>query len=102
MPSNSPVTFRTPSTSRPSMVSLSARTSGVQSKSTYCLSQLRVSFISILNLSEPTPVHGNIFKQFGDNSRFQFFQFLGELVAVNQINRRCAVANGFFECITRK
>ena len=40
MPSNPPDTFSTPSTSRPIIVSRSASSSGDQSKSTYCLSQL--------------------------------------------------------------
>src|SRR4029079_6890814 len=44
-PSNSPATFWTLSTSSPSMVSRSASCSGDQSKSTYCLSQLSVTFI---------------------------------------------------------
>src|SRR5262245_9985806 len=45
MPSNSPPIFCTPSTSIPSIVSRSASSSGGQSKSTYCLSQLSVTFI---------------------------------------------------------
>src|SRR6266496_153502 len=48
MPSNSPATFSTPSTSRPSMVRRSESSSGDQLKSTYCLSQLKVSFTSEL------------------------------------------------------
>src|SRR5687767_8952843 len=46
-PSNSPETFSTPSTSSPSIVSRSVNSSGDQSKSTYCLSQLSVTFISL-------------------------------------------------------
>src|SRR5882724_8024206 len=46
MPSNAPEIFCTPSTSRPSMVSRSVNSSGDQLKSTYCLSQLRVTFIA--------------------------------------------------------
>src|SRR5450755_2195168 len=45
MPSNAPDIFCTPSTSRPSMVSRSVNSSGDHLKSTYCLSQLRVTFI---------------------------------------------------------
>src|ERR1041384_7758938 len=45
MPSNSPGRFTTPSTSRPSRVKRSASSSGVHGKSTYCLSQLSVTFI---------------------------------------------------------
>ena len=45
IPSNSPGTLRTLSTSSPSRVSRSASCSGDQSKSTYCFSQLRVTFI---------------------------------------------------------
>src|SRR5215469_13180931 len=48
MPSNSPPSFWMPSTSMPSMVRRSASSSGDQLKSTYCLSQLRVTFISEL------------------------------------------------------
>src|SRR5882672_3279522 len=44
-PSNSPVSFSTRSTSMPSMVRRSASSSGGQSKSTYCLSQLSVIFM---------------------------------------------------------
>ena len=40
MPSKPPDTFSTPSTSRPIIVSRSASSSGDQSKSTYCFSQL--------------------------------------------------------------
>src|SRR5438034_762946 len=48
MPSNSPASVCIPSTSRPSIVSRSASSSGGQSKSTYCLSQLRVTFMGNL------------------------------------------------------
>src|SRR3569833_871378 len=43
--SNCPATLWTPSTSSPSMVRRSESCSGDQSKSTYCFSQLRVTFI---------------------------------------------------------
>src|SRR2546429_1675168 len=49
-PSNSPASFCTLSTSRPSIVSRSASSSGDQSKSTYCFSQLSVTFIFLGNL----------------------------------------------------
>src|ERR1043166_605727 len=45
IPSNSPPIFSTPSTSMPIIVRRSASSSGGQSKSTYCLSQLSVIFI---------------------------------------------------------
>ena len=44
-PSNSPPSFWTPSTSMPSMVRRSASSSADQSNSTYCLSQLSVTFM---------------------------------------------------------
>src|SRR5208282_6366134 len=47
IPSHAPEIFCTPSTSRPSMVSRSVNSSGDQLKSTYCLSQLSVTFIVI-------------------------------------------------------
>src|SRR5215469_10637592 len=46
IPSNSPASLWTPSTSSPSIVNRSANCSADQSKSTYCLSQLRVTFIA--------------------------------------------------------
>src|SRR6266545_4814433 len=49
MPSNSPASLLTPSTSRPSMVRRSASSSEDQSNSTYCLSQLRVTFMESLD-----------------------------------------------------
>src|SRR5439155_8018809 len=58
-PANSPASFCTPSTSMPSIVSRSASSSGDQSKSTYCLSQLRVTFISKL----PQEPHVVLIKQ---------------------------------------
>src|SRR5262245_37311975 len=45
IPSNSPPSFWTPSTSRPSMVRRSASSSADQLNSTYCRSQLRVTFM---------------------------------------------------------
>src|ERR1051325_4552953 len=49
IPSNSPASLCAPSTSRPSRVSRSASSPGDQSKSTYCLSQLSVTFIGNKN-----------------------------------------------------
>src|SRR6266436_1068331 len=59
MPSNSPATFSKPSTSMPIIVSRSANCSGAQSKSTYCLSQLRVTFMS----EQPQKPHVILIKQ---------------------------------------
>jgi hypothetical protein len=45
-PSNSPPSFCIDSTSSPSIVNRSRNSSGDQSKSTYCLSQLSVTFMA--------------------------------------------------------
>ena len=58
MPSYWPASFCTPSTSSPSIVSRSANSSGDQSKSTYCLSQLRVTFIASIQESFGVPAPG--------------------------------------------
>jgi len=36
-----------------------------------------------LNVREPVLVHGSFFNQFGGNSKLQFLQLIGELIAVH-------------------
>src|SRR5689334_17801559 len=63
MPSNSPLTLVTLSTSSPSMVNRSASCSADQSKSTYCFSQLNVTFMSCQELELAQEPHVVLVKQ---------------------------------------
>ena len=75
MPSNSPASLLTPSTSKPSIVRRSASSSEDQSKSTYCLSQLKVTFMKS-NAVEPVRFYKYRFDHFARNTQAKLLQLL--------------------------
>lgn len=48
---------------------------------------------------EPCFINGDALDHFGLDAKTKLFQFVGELVALNQVNRRCHVSGCFLDGI---
>lgn len=55
-----------------------------------------------LKLLEPSFIYRNILDHRGLYPKIKLFELIGELVAVNEINRRCAITGSLLYSVTRK